>query len=193
MVEWIRDLADRVFVVESICRGASVSVWACRGETLDLVYGDAHRIAELVKRLWRGTLAALVEGRIVARDGLTLVPLRAGRRLTGLLVVAGPFRNDDMSRGYIDMLAERLGSQLGLPVEARLPLGLLAPAPDKVARGRVARPGRSALIELFTRARGNLSLVAEWLGVTRQTVYNYLNGHGIKGDERPPRGGRKKS
>jgi hypothetical protein len=191
MVEWIQDVADRVRVVETICRGASVSVWGCRGEALDLVYGDAQRLAELVRRLWRGTLPALAEGRIVAREGLTLVPLRAGRRLTGLLVVAGPFRDDDLSRGYIDMLAERLGSQLGLPPEARLPLSLMAPAAARVRRGRVIRPGRSGLLELFERARGNLTLVADWLGVTRQTVYNYLDGYGIPVDERPRRGGRK--
>lgn len=193
MVDWIQDAADRLRVVETICRGASVSLWACRGEALDLVLGEATKIADLVRRLWVGAHEALAEGRIVARDGLTLVPLRAGRRLTGLLVVAGPFRDDDLSRAYIDMLAERLGSQLGLPVEARLPLALFAPTAIRVARGRKVRPGRRGLLDLFERARGNLSLVADWLGVTRQTVYNYLEGYGIRADDRPRRGGRRRA
>lgn len=187
MVDWLQDAQNRMRVVEAICQGAAVSLWACRGDKLDPLLGDAASIARAVQALWLDLRAALEDGRIVERAGLTAVPLRGTRRLAGLLVVKGPVAQDDLSRVYLDLLVRRLGSQLGRPVHVRMPLGTPAPAHATAPRGQAVVWSRERLVILIEQARGNLTLVADWLGVSRQTIYNRLRAYGI------PRGRRGRS
>lgn len=179
MVEWLQDAQNRMRVVEVICNDASVTLWARRGDNLDLLLGDAARVASAVQHLWCTLRPALEEGRVVRRDGLSVVPLRATRRLTGLLVINGPLADDDLSRAYLDLFVRRLGSQLGRPLDLRMPLAAAATARRSAPRGSAAVLSRDGVLALFEQARGNLSLVAEWLGVSRQTMYNRLDAYGI--------------
>ncbi len=183
MVDWLDDVQNRLHVVTAICHGADVSLWACRGECLDLILGRTGDAPQI----WTSVRPALAEGRIVERAGLTLLPLRGSRKLTGVLAVAGPVPNDTLSRSYLDTLVRLLGGQLGRPIASRQP----PPAAASKARGRVPRgpaPSVSAasLKHIMADARGNIALVADWLGVSRQTIYNWIHSFGLP---RPPRGG----
>lgn len=188
MVDWLQDAQSRIRVVEAICNGATVSLWARRGNNLDPLLGDAASVANAVRALWSNVRAALEEGRIVAREGVTVVPLRATRRLTGLLVVNGPLVQDDLSRAYLDLFVRRLGSQLDRPLSLRMPLAAAGHGQGAAPRGQAATWSRDGLLALLREARGNLTLVADWLGVSRQTMYNRLHAYGIPRSRRTRRG-----
>lgn len=182
MVDWLDDVRSRLRVVTAICHGAGVSLWACRGASLDLVLGQPGEAPQL----WPSVRPALAEGRIVTRAGLTLLPLRSSRKLTGVLAVAGPVPDDTLSRSYVDTLARVLGGQLARPISARQPPRAAAgKAQGRVPRGPAPSMSAEGLKRTMDEARGNIALVADWLGVSRQTVYNWLHSFGLP---RPPRG-----
>lgn len=185
MVDWLQDVQNRLHVVSAICHGAGVSLWGCRGASLDLLLGRPGETPQL----WPGVRPALSEGRVVVRAGVTLIPLRSSRRLTGVLAVAGPVPADTLSHSYLDTLVRLLGGQLGRPVTARQPPPTVRGGTEgRAPRGPAPSVSAEGLKRLIEQARGNIALVADWSGVSRQTVYNWLHSFGLP---RPPRGARR--
>ena len=180
--QWIEDVEPRLKAIELMCAGARVSVWACRGEVLELVTGRTTiDESALVDRIWMECRVELQEWRTVVEKDMTVVPLECRLRLTGLLVVAGQLPVDDIDRPYIDKVAQRLAALLSFdPASARLPLTVKIAATEmaRVASGR--RLTRENLIRLLALCSGRKTTLAGWLGVSRQTVHNWCRYYGIR-------------
>ncbi len=181
MHEWIEDVEPRIRAIESMCNGARVSVWACRGDVIELVTGRTTiEESAIVDRVWLECRCELQEWRTVSDAGLTVVPLESRLHLTGLLVVAGALPDDDIDRPYIDKVAQRLAVLLShQPAAARLPLTVKLAVTDLARAARGRRLTEAALRNLLDRCDGQKSTLARWLGVSRQTVHNWCRFYGI--------------
>lgn len=180
--QWILDVEHRLRAIEVMCKGAHVSLWVCRGDSIEFVTGrTTSEESDLVERVWMKYRVDLREWRMVVEDPLTVIPLEAHVELTGLLVIGAPLPDDDIDRPYIDKVAQRLALLVShRQAAARMPLTVKVAVTELVRGARGRRLTQEALLGLLERCEGRKTVLARWLGVTRQTVHNWCRHYGIK-------------
>lgn len=172
-------------------RARSAAFFVPRADALWLVASDGIDGTSLadVGRIWSAPpvqtrRGALYQG-VSARSFVVVPAMRVGQ-LVGLIYLelgdAGEAFSAELMRLVADLMADAIGA------------GTAAQRADGTSTSDpVAEATKANLLFLLEREEGNVARAARVLGVTRSTVYNRLQRHGVKArhikqaGRRPPR------
>jgi hypothetical protein len=166
---------NAVTFVARASRSSSAAAFAL-GDSGELRLFASHQIdqraLDVVQEAWRGQAEALRAGQTVALDGWVVAPLKVGSDFVGVLVLGHGGKPDlgGLSR-VLDILAKAMQSGLAAPQRTEWAAFLEKTSPEEVAREQ--------LVLLLEQNEWNVARVARLKGVTRPTIYNWMERYRI--------------
>ena len=177
----MNELAQGIDELARLIRGTGlargVTVWAHCRHSLEVVSAWGARQADynLAIEVWHHDRPDLQDGRSVSYgDTLFLPLLNSHRDLVGVLELAEAQIDRPGRRGFLDVMVEELGRQLGVPLPKAVPELLAVPLKRLEARDGADYLLRAMHEALLDRFGWNVARLAEELGLPRQTLQNQL-------------------
>jgi hypothetical protein len=167
---------NAVTFVARATRSSSAAAFVL-GEQGDLRLFASHQIdqgaLDAVKEAWTGQESALRSGEIARTEKGMISPLKLGADLVGLLFLgqAASVELGRLSR-VLEILAKAMRSAATAPIRSEWATFLEKTSPEEVAREQ--------LVLLLEQNEWNVARVARLKGVTRPTIYNWMERYGIK-------------
>jgi hypothetical protein len=167
---------NAVTFVARATRSSSAAAFALDGQG-DLKLFASHQIdqgaLDAVREAWGGKQGALRTGQSATTERGLITPLVVGGNLVGLLFL-GQAGNQDLGRlgRVLEILARAIQSGSSSPDRSEWAAFLEKTSPEEVAREQ--------LVLLLEQNEWNVARVARLKGVTRPTIYNWLERYGIK-------------
>ena len=168
--------ANAVTFLARATRSSSAAAFAV-GEDGELKLFASHQIdqhaLDAVQGAWNAQQTTLRAGEPISSEGWLIGPLKTGSEFAGLLFLGQAGKPDlrQLSR-VLEILAKAMRSGPSSPQKGEWAAFLEKTSPEEVAREQ--------LVLLLEQNEWNVARVARLKGVTRPTIYNWMERYGIK-------------